>query len=260
MRITSVLAAACALLFLLPSAPAQAQATRTWISGVGDDVNPCSRTAPCKTFPGAISKTAAKGEISVLDPGPYGTVTITKSISLVVVGKEGSILSTGTTGIVINAAATDTVIISGVLIEGAQTGLRGIRVLSAKAVHIRDCLIRNFNGSPGTGIEIAPPAADVQVFISNCTIEDVQNGIVATPTGTGSTSVVLDRVRISKVPAGGAALTANAESIIRVSRSSITNTASAFTTSGNGSIISFQNNAVAGNAAGETPPATALLK
>src|SRR5438477_3797204 len=46
-----------------------AQATRTWVSGVGDDVNPCSRTAPCKTFAGAISKTAGGGEIDVLDPG-----------------------------------------------------------------------------------------------------------------------------------------------------------------------------------------------
>src|SRR5712691_3114554 len=64
------------------SALAQAQATRTWVSGVGDDANPCSRTAPCKTFAGAISKTAACGEISVLDPGGFGAVTITKSITI----------------------------------------------------------------------------------------------------------------------------------------------------------------------------------
>ena len=61
---------------------ANAQATRTWISGVGDDANPCSRTAPCKTFAGAISKTAAGGEIDVLDPGGFGAVTITKAITL----------------------------------------------------------------------------------------------------------------------------------------------------------------------------------
>jgi hypothetical protein len=61
---------------------AQAQATRTWVSGVGDDANPCSRTAPCKTFAGAISKTAPCGEISVLDPGGFGAVTITKSITI----------------------------------------------------------------------------------------------------------------------------------------------------------------------------------
>jgi len=67
---------------------AQAQATRTWVSGVGDDANPCSRTAPCKTFAGAISKTAAGGEISVLDPGGFGAVTITKSITINGDGKQ----------------------------------------------------------------------------------------------------------------------------------------------------------------------------
>ena len=64
------------------AAPAQAQATRTWVSGVGDDANPCSRTAPCKTFAGAISKTAASGEIDCLDPGGFGAVTITKAITI----------------------------------------------------------------------------------------------------------------------------------------------------------------------------------
>src|SRR5512134_3921533 len=82
----------------------EGQATRTWVSGVGDDVNPCSRTAPCKTFAGAISKTAAGGEISVLDPGGFGAVTITKSISIVAVGTEGGV-STMAAGITIHAGA-----------------------------------------------------------------------------------------------------------------------------------------------------------
>src|SRR5687768_10234879 len=81
---------------------AYAQATRTWVSGVGDDVNPCSRTAPCKTFAGAISKTATNGEINCLDPAGYGAVTITKSITIDCEDTQGSILSSGTTGIIIN--------------------------------------------------------------------------------------------------------------------------------------------------------------
>src|SRR6187200_1921215 len=80
---------------LIGVAPASAQATRTWVSGVGDDVNPCSRTAPCKTFAGAISKTARGGEINCLDPGGYGAVTITKSITLDCTGTQGSILGAG---------------------------------------------------------------------------------------------------------------------------------------------------------------------
>src|SRR5438552_18717491 len=89
------------------------QASRTWVSGVGDDVNPCSRTAPCKTFAGAISKTAAGGQISVLDPGGFGSVTITKSISIVAIGAEAGVLATNTNGIVINAGPHDGVHIPG---------------------------------------------------------------------------------------------------------------------------------------------------
>src|SRR5256885_14356224 len=89
---------------LLAAAPANAQASRTWVSGVGDDANPCSRTAPCKTFAGAISKTAALGEINCLDSGGFGAVTITKSISILCNGVVGGVLSAGTTGIIVNAA------------------------------------------------------------------------------------------------------------------------------------------------------------
>src|ERR1700709_956000 len=93
--------------FLMPclaSAPAHAQATRTWVSGVGDDVNPCSRTAPCKTFAGAISKTAAGGEINCLDPGGFGAVTITKSMQIICDVATGGVLVSGTNGIIVNAA------------------------------------------------------------------------------------------------------------------------------------------------------------
>src|SRR5215218_7476537 len=89
---------------------AQAQATRTWVSGVGDDVNPCSRTAPCKTFAGAISKTAAGGEIDCLDPGGFGAVTLTKSVVLDGTHGQGfgSILSSGVNGVNVNDSATAT--------------------------------------------------------------------------------------------------------------------------------------------------------
>src|SRR6266566_2476599 len=92
---------------------AQAQATRTWVSGVGDDANPCSRTAPCKTFAGAISKTSAVGEINVLDPGGFGAVTITKSISIRSDHIEAGVLVSGTNGIVVAAQPSDTVVLEG---------------------------------------------------------------------------------------------------------------------------------------------------
>src|ERR1700690_2213283 len=108
------IALAALLIAMLAVAPAHGQATRTWVSGVGDDANPCSRTAPCKTFAGAISKTAAAGEINVLDPGGFGAVTITKPISIYNDGVgEAGVLVSGTNGINISAAATDIVNLRG---------------------------------------------------------------------------------------------------------------------------------------------------
>src|SRR5258708_5278537 len=101
--------------------PAQAQATRTWVSGVGADVNPCSRPAPCKPFAGAISKTAANGEINVLDPGGFGGVTITKSITIRSDHIEAGVLVSGTQGITVNAPATSQVVLEGLDIEGLNS-------------------------------------------------------------------------------------------------------------------------------------------
>src|ERR1700682_4953716 len=109
--VLSALIGAIALALL--AVPANAQATRTWVSGVGDDANPCSRTAPCKTFAGAISKTQAGGEINVLDPGGFGGVTITKSITISSEGFEAGVLVSGTNAIIVNAGANDVIILRG---------------------------------------------------------------------------------------------------------------------------------------------------
>ena len=135
---------------------AQAQATRTWVSGVGDDANPCSRTAPCKTFAGAISKTAADGVIDVLDPGGYGAVTITKSITIEAVGTVASALVSGTNGIIVNAGANDVVTLRGIKIVGLGTGLNGVNFLAGGGLIVEDGTIENFTQS---GINFAPTGA-----------------------------------------------------------------------------------------------------
>src|ERR1700709_969594 len=106
-RLIRKLAPALLLLALAVPASASAQATRTWVGGTGDDANPCSRTAQCKTFAGAISKTAAGGEINVLDPGGFGGLTITKAMAVICTGTLGSVLVAGTPGFTVNVAATD---------------------------------------------------------------------------------------------------------------------------------------------------------
>jgi hypothetical protein len=135
-----------------------AQATRTWVSGVGDDANPCSRTAPCKTFAGAISKTALGGEIDALDPGGFGGVTITKAITIDGGGGQvASILVSGTNAIVVSAGVSDNVVIRNLSINGiagsGQAGLNGIRFVSGKSLRIENC---NINGFSNRGIDISP--------------------------------------------------------------------------------------------------------
>jgi hypothetical protein len=161
----------------IPSS-ASAQASRTWVSGVGDDANPCSRTAPCKTFAGAISKTAAKGEINCLDPGGFGGVTITKAMSIKCKYTEGGVLVSGTNGIVVNAAATDKVTLSGLDITGLGTGLHGVRILSAKTVNILDSEIYEFLGA---GVDINPTSSQTRVTITRNHIHDNTIGVMNAP-------------------------------------------------------------------------------
>src|SRR5436853_5635877 len=127
---------AVSIVCLMCSTLANAQATRTWVSGVGDDANPCSRTAPCKTFAGAISKTAAGGEISVLDPGGFGAVTITKSITIDGDGTLAGILASLTNGIIVNAGVNDKVVIRNVSLNGVGNGINGIRFLAGNQLSV----------------------------------------------------------------------------------------------------------------------------
>src|SRR2546429_3711512 len=121
----------------------QAQANRTWVSGVGDDANPCTRTAPCKTFAGALSKTATGGEIDALDPGGFGQVTITRSITIDGTAALAGILATVGNGITINSKETTnliTVRLRGLSINGIGVGSNGINVIAANRVVIEDCV------------------------------------------------------------------------------------------------------------------------
>jgi hypothetical protein len=184
------------------SSLAHAQATRTWVSGVGDDANPCSRTAPCKTFAGAISKTAAGGEINVLDPGGFGGVTITKSITISSEGFEAGVLVSGTNAIIINAGAGDTVVLRGLDIEGLGTGLDGIKVIGGlAALHVEKCTVNAFRGTNGSGIEVAPTTAGTtQVFIKDTIVRNngqgTGGGIFINPAAGVTVKASLDHVRL----------------------------------------------------------------
>ena len=177
---------------------AQAQATRTWVSGVGDDANPCSRTAPCKTFAGAISKTATGGEINVLDPGGFGAVTITKSITISSEGFEAGVLVSGTNAIIINGATTSVVVLRGLDIQGLGTGLIGIKILTAQAVTVENCTISSFRGAGGRGISDERTTASPlpNLWVNDCFVRDNIVGIGVGGTSGGPIIATLDNTRI----------------------------------------------------------------
>jgi len=249
--------AIAAALLLLSQGVGHAQATRTWVSGVGDDANPCSRTAPCKTFAGAISKTAAGGEISVLDPGGFGAVTITKSMSIVSEGSEGSILASLVNGVIVNAGVNDVVNLHGLFLEGAGNGIKGIRILSAKSVHIRKCLIRGFQNASGGAIFVESTPA-VNVFVSECTLSKNQQGVQVNVPSAGQNRVFLDRVVIDNNTTFGVRAS-GARARVFMSNSIVTENGTGLEAAG-GLITSYGNNVILGNGTDGAPTGTLPLQ
>ena len=180
---------------------AQAQATRTWVSGVGDDANPCSRTAPCKTFAGSISKTATGGYINCLDPGGFGAVTITKAITIQCDEEIGHILASGSSAIVVNAPAGARVTLRGLSLEGIGTGLNAISYVGAGGVlNVQEVVIHDFSQS---GINFAPSSGNAQLSVSDETLIHDNNagninfaGILIKPTSGATVNASINGVQI----------------------------------------------------------------
>jgi len=195
---------AAAALTALAAAPAHAQVARTWVSAFGNDLNPCSRSAPCATFSGAQTKTQAGGEISVLDAGGFGSITINKSLSIVADGIEGGVLAAFANGIVVNVTASDVVSLRGLQIEGANSGLNGIKFTGAGTLHVENCVIRGFqaiSAGNGHGIAFVPTGAG-ELDVTDTIIEKNGNGVVGggilvKPAANGSAKVSLSGVTLT---------------------------------------------------------------
>jgi hypothetical protein len=245
------------LLPVLCTVPAYAQATRTWVSGVGSDANACSRTAPCLTFAGAIAKTAAGGEIDALDSGGFGAVTIIKSVTIDGGGGVASVMAAGTNGITVSAGATDIVTIRNVQVQGnlgngsspGTAGIHGIQFLSGAMLNIDNCKI---DGFLGYGI-VAQTSANAILNVTNTIITNAFGGIGLALSG-GALNGSIDHTTIRKmssygistspgaiyftvtnsaiINAAGTGVFANTGSVLEVDSSSITNNNTAFTTQG----------------------------
>jgi hypothetical protein len=242
------------LCLYLPASPAQAQATRTWVSGVGDDANPCSRTAPCKTFAGAISKTAEGGEINALDPAGYGAVTITKAMTIDGGGGQvASVLVSGTNGIIVAAGPSDVVILRNLRINGVGTGLNGIRYISGRMLSVENTTIFGFTQA---GISGATGAASI-LNVTGSNITNTADGINLTPTA-GSLVSEISRTVIQKQTGNG--IVATGSVFATVTNSNVVNAAGSGVRSATSAIVSVDSSSVSSNNLGfSTSSATILV-
>jgi parallel beta helix pectate lyase-like protein len=216
---------------------AEAQATRTWVSGVGDDANPCSRTAPCKTFAGAISKTAAGGYIDVVDPGGFGAVTITKSITIDGGPFMSGVLAAGTNGIVVNGMGIN-VTLRNLDIEGAGSGNIGVSILQAGAVHIEHCNIIDFTGG---AINFNPSGAGSLLFVLDTTTRHTLGVLV------NNGRITIDNLRAE---ANAKGVFANANALVTVRRSTFSGGGEGVTTTAASAVINVEDSVITNNVFG----------
>jgi hypothetical protein len=257
-RATRIVQTAAALLLVgLMPATAFGQATRTWVSGTGDDANPCSRTAPCKTFAGAISKTAAGGEINTIDTGGFGAVTITKALTIKSVNVEAGVLVASGNAINVNAGANDRVVLYGLNIDGlsgtgTSSAQNGVTVSQAGNVRIQDSQIYGFINS---GVQWTPSNPGARLHLINDSIHSnaAGTGVGVAPTGAAPklNIATIEHSNIDDAANGIAMSAASSPSRVNVFNSSITdNTSYGALASGANAVLRLSNTAVTGNGTG----------
>jgi hypothetical protein len=280
-KITHAVTLLPVLLFCaLQAAPAQAQ--RVFVSATGSDSNPCTFASPCRSFQQAHNTAAPNGEIDVLDPAGYGALTITKAISIQGHGYSGISVASGATGITINAAATDTVNLNGLLIDGGGIGFTGIKFTTGGSLSVNNCVTRNFTNG---GIDFSPTTSTPsRMVVSNSQAYDNSTGIAAAAIGSGavkatvSDSVVSGNSFIGFYVATGAGAPAtlmvvrsvsanngdglhalNAGAILRIAQSTVTGNAAGWHVFSGASVFSAGDNTIEDNASNQTaPPAYAV--
>jgi len=227
----------------LSALPASAQATRTWVSGVGSDANPCSRTAPCQTFAGAISKTAAGGEIDCLDPGGFGAVTITKAITIDCGGVTGGILAAAVNGVIINAGVNDRIVLRNLSIQGVGTGINAIRFLAGLHLTVENVRISGFTT---IGIDVSKSASG-NLYVRDTYITNVPKGIRLF-TGAGGINAQITNSRFDALSTSALEV-ASGSTVASISDSVVMNSGTALITTGGG-FINADNNVIAKNTTG----------
>jgi hypothetical protein len=244
----------------LPATSAHAQATRTWVSGVGDDANPCSRTAPCKTFAGAISKTAPGGEIDCLDPGGFGSLTIVKSMTIDCGTVTGGILAALTNGVIVNAGANDKIILRNLVINGTsetQIGINGIRYLSAKELHLDRIVVQGFST---LCVDVGSTVSLANLYVRNSYFTECPTGINLSSTNSTFVLADIDSSYFFGHSANGVAVAAS-NSIANISNSVFSSiSGNGVSASASNSRINVNNSVFSNNTTGISAVSGAFLR
>jgi hypothetical protein len=277
-----------------PTGAPDGSLTRTYVSGTGNDSNPCTASMPCQTFQAALAQTVAGGEIFVLDSANYGPVTINKAVTITSEGAVAGILASSGIGITISAGANDVINLRGLDVDGSNTGTVGIQFSSGQSLNIQKSVIRNFTGS---GINFAPSAASTLFVVDTTLIHNVSNGISLANNATGALSrvnatnngvailaygsgvtlTVTDTVAGNNTYGIGASssavmirnsmfnsntigICADQSAMVRVGQSTITANVTGWQAMNGGQVVSYSNNNVGGNTANGIATTTVALE
>jgi len=213
-------------------APAHAQLARTFVSSLGNDANDCNRLTPCRTFQRAHDNSLPLGEITVLDAGGYGSVTITKAISIINdgVGEAGVLVSGGANGITVNAGSNDAVNLRGLTVKGIGFGGgNGVVFMRAKSLTVEKCAIRGLDGS-GKGIGLLYTTLQAgggvhSLAVSDTVITDNQSlGLAIGQQGPGTLNATISRVELHNNGSGLAVDAAAVASLSGMANATISDT------------------------------------
>jgi hypothetical protein len=251
---------AAGLFILYQPTAAYAQVTRTWVSGTGDDANACSRTAPCRTFIGAMSKTATGGIINCLDPGVFGALPINRSITIDCSQTLGAITASGVNGITINASGATVILrhltLDGLIAHGSSgAGLIGISIVDANTVVIEDCVVEGFKAQ---GI-LDSRTAGGKVLVSNTTVRDnADAGLAAIGSSSGNTTLCVSVTNLlSKANAFGIAIGTGVQATVE--RGTFAGNTTAGLEADSGGNLLVNEGSISGNATGIAPSGTIVL-
>lgn len=182
------------MLILAWTAVAQALPLQTYVSSTGNDANDCTQSTPCRTFSGAVPKTAVKGVITALDSSDYGFLTIDKALTIQAAPGVSAIIEGGrnTDAVTVNATATSVVALRNLqIISRSLAATKGIAINTVGTLHVENCLIAGFGDAGIFGPNVCNESGCAQLYVTDTILRDNIAGMKI-----GSVKAAIEHCRI----------------------------------------------------------------